>query len=138
MLLHGVGALRGVGALTGRQFNSSILSPALFAPFAGAGSDFVSQRARKRLVLARAVKGQPGKLAGLLDLACLAGREEDIRRLSGLGVSRTAIVRATGLSPSALYDVMQTQGQGADRPRVQSGRTRSGSRARRRAGEEDG
>ena len=87
----------------------------LLALFAQVESDILSEGAGKRVVVARVLNGKLERPKGALDPACLVGWEEGVRRFHGLGVSRTVISRATRLSRSAPYDVMQSLGQGTDR-----------------------
>ena len=47
---------------------------------------------------------------GSLGVSRLDGKEDEIRRFLGLGVSKTAIAKITGVSRTTLYSFLRTRG----------------------------
>ena len=82
----------------------------LFALFAEVERDLISERTREGLAKARASGRKLGRPKGSLGVSRLSGKENDIRRFLGLGVSKTAIAKLTGVSRTTLYSFMRTRG----------------------------
>ena len=82
----------------------------LFALFAEVERDLISERTREGLAQARASGKQRGRPKGALGVSRLDGKEDDLRRVLELGVSKTAIATITGVSRPSLYSFMSTRG----------------------------
>ena len=88
----------------------------LFALFVEVERDLISERTREGLARPRCAGRKLGRPKGSLGVSRLDGREDDIRRLLELGVSKTAIAKLTGVSRTALYSFVKTRGLGPHRP----------------------
>ena len=82
----------------------------LFALFAEVERDLISERTREGLAKARAAGRKLGRPKGSLGVSRLDGKEDEIRRFLGLGVSKTAIAKITGVSRTTLYSFLTTRG----------------------------
>ena len=94
----------------GKQDIQTKVMTALFALFAEAERDLISERTREGLAKARSLGRKLGRPKGALGVSRLNGKEDDIRRFLGLGVSKTAIAKLTGGSRTTLYSFMSTRG----------------------------
>ena len=84
----------------------------LFALFAEVERDLISERTREGLAKARASGRKLGRPKGSLGVSRLDGKEDEIRHFLGLGVSKTAISKITGVSRPTLYSFMSTRVNG--------------------------
>ena len=92
-----------------RDIQTTVMTT-LFALFAEVERDLISERTREGLARARASGKQLGRPKGALGVSRLDGKEDDLRRVLELGVSKTAIATITGVSRPSLYSFMSTQG----------------------------
>lgn len=82
----------------------------LFAVFAEVERELISERTREGLAKAKASGKKLGRPKGALGTSRLDGREDDIRKLLALGVSKSAVARITGVSRPTLYNFLSTWG----------------------------
>ena len=87
----------------GRQDLQTKVMTTLFALFAELERELISERTREGLARARASGKKLGRPKGPLGTSRLDGREEENRKLLGLGVSKSAVVEITGVSRPTLY-----------------------------------
>ena len=92
-----------------RDIQTTVMTT-LFALFAEVERDLISERTREGLAQARASGKKLGRPKGALGVSRLDGKEDDIRRVLELGVSKTAIAKITGVSRTSLYSFMRTRG----------------------------
>ena len=83
---------------------------ALFALLAEVERELISERTQESLAKARASGKKLGRPKGSLGTSRLDGREDEIRRLLDLGVSKRAVAKITGLSRPTLYNFLNTRG----------------------------
>ena len=76
----------------------------LFALFAEAERDLISERTREGLAKARASGKKLGRPKGSLGVSRLDGREDEIRHFLNLGVSKSSIAKITGVTRPTLYN----------------------------------
>ena len=84
----------------GRQDLQTKVMTTLFAELE---RELISERTREGLARARASGKKLGRPKGPLGTSRLDGREEENRKLLGLGVSKSAVVEITGVSRPTLY-----------------------------------
>ena len=89
----------------------------LFALFAEVEREFISERTREGLAKARASGKKLGRPKGSLGTSRLDGREDEIRKLLDLGVSKSAVAKITCVSRPTLYNFLNTRNMKA--PAVQ-------------------
>ena len=82
----------------------------LFALFAEVERELISERTREGLARARASGKKLGRPKGSLGTSRLDGREDEIRKLLDLGVSKSAVAKITGVSRPTLYNFLNTRG----------------------------
>lgn len=85
----------------------------LFALFAEAERELISERTREGLAKAKASGKNLGRPKGSLGTSRLDGREDEIRKLLDPGVSKSAVAKITGVSRPTLYNFLSTRGVAA-------------------------
>ena len=93
----------------GRQDLQTKIMTTLFALFAEVERELISERTREGLARARASGKKLGRPKGSLGTSQLDGREDEIRRLLDLGVSKSAVAKITGVSRPTLYNFLNTR-----------------------------
>ena len=94
----------------GRQDLQTKVMTTLFALFAEVERELISERTREGLAKARASGKKLGRPKGSLGTSRLDGREQEIRKLLDLGVSKSAVARITEVSQPTLYNFLNTRG----------------------------
>ena len=109
----------------GRQDLQTKVMTTLFALFAEVERELISERTREGLARAKATGKKLGRPKGALGTSRLDGREDEIRKLLDLGVSKSAVAKITGVSRPTLYNFLKTRRVGAStvRGRVRGGRS---------------
>ena len=97
----------------GRQDLQTKVMTTLFALFAEVERELISERTREGLAKARASGKKLGRPKGSLGASRLDGREDEIRKLLDLGVSKSAVAKITGVSRPTLYNFLKTRRVGA-------------------------
>ena len=93
----------------GQQNLQTKVMTTLFALFAEVERELISERTREGLARARASGKKLGRPKGSLGTSRLDGREEEIRNLLDLGVSKSAIAKITEVSRPTLYNFLNTR-----------------------------
>ena len=93
----------------GRQDLQTKIMTTLFALFAEVERELISERTREGLAKAKASGKKLGRPKGSLGPSRLDGREEEIRKLLDLGVSKSAVAKITGVSRPTLYNFLNTR-----------------------------
>ena len=81
----------------------------LFALFAEVERELISERTREGLAKAKASGKKLGRTKGSHGRSRLDGREDEIRKLLDLGVSKRAVAKITGVSRPTLYNFLNTR-----------------------------
>lgn len=81
----------------------------LFSLFAEIERELISLRTKEALHAAKAAGKKLGRPKGSLGQSKLSGKEEEIRRLLNLGVSKVSIAKITGVSRSTLCHFIQSR-----------------------------
>lgn len=81
----------------------------MFGLFADIERDLISIRTTEGLAAAKASGKQLGRPAGTLGRSKLDGREEEIRELLGLNVSKSSIAKITGVDRATLNHFIKTR-----------------------------
>lgn len=81
----------------------------LFGLFADIERDLISLRTKEGLAAARAAGKLLGRPKGKLGYSKLDGREEEIKKLLSLKVSKASIAKITGVTSATLYHFLQTR-----------------------------
>ena len=97
----------------GRQDLQTKVMTTLFALFADVERELISERTREGLAKAKATGKKLGRPKGALGTSRLDGREDEIRKLLDLGVSKSAVAKITGVSRPTLYNFLNTRRVGA-------------------------
>ena len=84
----------------GKQDLQTKVMIALFGLFSEDERDLISERTKEGLAAAEAQGKMLSRPKGKQGKSKLDGKEQDIRRFLELGVSKTAIVKVTGVSPT--------------------------------------
>ena len=100
----------------GRQDLQTKVMTTLFALFAEVERELISERTREGLARVRASGKKLGRPKGSLGASRLDGREDEIRQMLDLGVSKSGVAKITGVSRPTLYNFLnsrriQTQSQ---------------------------
>ena len=97
----------------GRQDLQTKVMTTLFALFAEVERELISERTKEGLAKVKASGKTLGRPKGSLGTSRLDGREDEIRKLLNLGVSKSAVAKITGVSRPTLYNFLSTRGVGA-------------------------
>lgn len=95
--------------LDGKQDLQTKVIVTLFSLFAEIERELISMRTKEGLAAARASGKHLGRPQGRLGKSKLDGKEEEIRRLLALQVSKASIAKITGVDRSTLYNFIQTR-----------------------------
>ena len=106
-------AIKGNIRFEGRQDLQTKVMTTLFALFAEVERELISERTREGLARARASGKKLGRPKGSLGTSRIDGREDEIRKLLDLGVSKSAVAKITGVSRPTLYNFLNTRGMRA-------------------------
>lgn len=93
----------------GEQDIQSKVTIAMFGLFADIEQDFISQRTKQGLMLAKLRGKLPGRPKGTLGKSKLDGKEKEIKNLLDLGVSKSSIAKILGASRSTLFHFIQSR-----------------------------
>lgn len=93
----------------GRQDLQTKVMTTLFALVAEVEHELISARAREGLDKARASRKKLGRTKRALRTSRLDAREDEIRKLLDLEVSKSAVARITGVSRPTLYNFLNTR-----------------------------
>ena len=110
----------------GRQDLQTKVMTTLFALFAEIERELISERTREGLAKARASGKKLGRPKGSLGTSRLDGREDEIRKLLDLGVSKSAVAKIIRVSRPTLYNFLNSRGIQTLSERETVGRVRSG------------
>lgn len=95
--------------LHGTQDLQSKITVTLFGLFAEIERDLISMRTREGLAAARASGKLLGRPKGRLGVSKLDGREEEIKKLLALQVSKASIAKITGVDRATLVHFIKTR-----------------------------
>lgn len=95
--------------LDGRQDLQTKIIITLFGLFADIERELISMRTKEGLMAARAAGKRLGRPRGRLGQSKLSGKEEEIRRLLALDVSKTSIAKITGVDRSTLSHFIRSR-----------------------------
>lgn len=95
--------------LAGSHDLQSKMMITLFGLFADIERDLISLRTKEGLAAARAAGKLLGRPKGKLGYSKLDGREEEIKKLLSLKVSKASIAKITGVTSATLYHFLQTR-----------------------------
>ena len=82
----------------------------LFGLFAEIERELISLRTKEALAAARAAGKRLGRPYGTRGRSKLDGREQDIKRLLAMHVSKASIANITGVDRATLYHFMRSRG----------------------------
>ncbi len=95
--------------LEGKQDLQSKITVTLFGLFAEIERDLISLRTKEGLAAARASGKRLGRPKGKLGPSKLDGKEEEIKKLLGLQVSKASIAKITGVDRATLVHFIKTR-----------------------------
>ena len=95
--------------LNGSQDMQTKVMVTMFSLFAEIERDLISMRTKEGLAAARASGKKLGRPKGVLGKSKLDGREDEIKRLLTLGVSKASIAKITGVDRSTLYNFIRSR-----------------------------
>jgi len=95
--------------LNGSQDMQSKVMVTMFSLFAEIERDLISMRTKEGLAAARASGKKLGRPKGVLGKSKLDGREDEIKRLLALEVSKASIAKITGVDRSTLYNFIRSR-----------------------------
>jgi len=81
----------------------------MFGLFAEIERDLISMRTREGMAAAKASGKKLGRPKGVPGKLKLDGREDEIKRLLALGVSKSSIAKITGVDRSTLYNFIRSR-----------------------------
>jgi DNA invertase Pin-like site-specific DNA recombinase len=96
--------------LNGSQDMQTKVMVTMFSLFAEIERDLISMRTKEGLAAAKASGKKLGRPKGVLGKSKLDGREDEIKRLLALGVSKASIAKITGVDRSTLYNFIRSRG----------------------------
>jgi DNA invertase Pin-like site-specific DNA recombinase len=96
--------------LNGSQDMQTKVMVTMFSLFAEIERDLISMRTKEGLAAAKASGKKLGRRKGALGKSKLDGREDEIRRLLDLDVSKASIAKITGVDRSTLYNFIRSRG----------------------------
>ena len=92
-----------------RQDLQTKIMTTLFVLFAEVERELISECTREGLAKAKASGKKLGRPKGSLGTSRLDGREDEIRELLDLGVSKSAVAKITGVSRPTLYNFLSSR-----------------------------
>lgn len=95
--------------LEGKQTLQSKVMVTLFSLFADIERELISLRTKEGLAAAQAAGKRLGRPKGRLGRSKLNGKEDEIRKLLALHVSKASIAKITGVDRSTLYHFMRSR-----------------------------
>jgi DNA invertase Pin-like site-specific DNA recombinase len=95
--------------LEGKQTLQSKVMVTLFSLFADIERELISLRTKEGLAAAQAAGKRLGRPKGRLGRSKLNGKEDEIRKLLDLQVSKASIAKITGVDRSTLYHFMRSR-----------------------------
>ena len=95
--------------LNGTQDLQGKVMVTMFGLFADIERELISMRTKEGLAAARAKGKQLGRPKGTLGKSKLDGKEEEIKRLLGLGVSQSSIAKITGVHSTTLHRFIKSR-----------------------------
>lgn len=95
--------------LNGSQDIQTKVMVTMFGLFAEIERDLISMRTKEALAAAKASGKQLGRPKGTKGKSKLDGREEEIKELLGMGVSKASIAKITGVSRANLYHFIESR-----------------------------
>lgn len=96
--------------LNGSQDMQTKVMVTMFSLFAEIERDLISMRTKEGLAAAKASGKKLGRPKGVLGKSKLDGREDEIKRLLALEVSKASIAKITGVDRSTLYNFIRSRG----------------------------
>lgn len=96
-------------SLNGKQDLQSKVMVTLFGLFAEIERELISVRTKEGLAAARAMGKVLGRPKGSLGASRLNGKEDEIKRLLTLKVSKSSIAKITGVKASTLHHFLSTR-----------------------------
>ena len=96
--------------LNGSQDMQTKVMVTMFSLFAEIERDLISMRTKEGLAAAKASGKKLGRPRGVLGKSKLDGREDEIKRLLALEVSKASIAKITGVDRSTLYNFIRSRG----------------------------
>jgi len=96
--------------LNGSQDIQTKVMVTMFGLFAEIERDLISMRTKEALAAAKASGKTLGRPKGVLGKSKLDGREDEIKRLLALDVSKASIAKITGCDRSTLYNFIRSRG----------------------------
>jgi len=96
--------------LNGSQDMQTKVMVTMFSLFAEIERDLISMRTKEGLAAAKASGKKLGRPKGVLGKSKLDGREDEIRRLLALEISKASIAKITGVDRSTLYNFIRSRG----------------------------
>jgi DNA invertase Pin-like site-specific DNA recombinase len=96
--------------LNGSQDIQTKVMVTMFGLFAEIERDLISMRTKEGLAAAKASGKKLGRRKGALGKSKLDGREDEIKRLLDLDVSKASIAKITGVDRSTLYNFIRSRG----------------------------
>ncbi len=95
--------------LNGSQDMQTKVMVTMFSLFAEIERDLISMRTKEGLAAAKASGKKLGRPRGVLGKSKLDGREDEIKRLLALEVSKASIAKITGVDRSTLYNFIRSR-----------------------------
>ena len=95
--------------LNGSQDMQTKVMVTMFSLFAEIERDLISMRTKEGLAAAKASGKKLGRPKGVLGKSKLDGREDEIKRLLAIGVSKASIAKITGVDRSTLYNFIRSR-----------------------------
>lgn len=96
--------------LNGSQDMQTKVMVTMFSLFAEIERDLISMRTKEGLAAAKASGKKLGRPKGTLGKSKLDGREDEIKKLLALNVSRASIAKITGVDRSTLHNFIRSRG----------------------------
>jgi DNA invertase Pin-like site-specific DNA recombinase len=96
--------------LNGSQDMQTKVMVTMFSLFSEIERDLISMRTKEGLAAAKASGKKLGRPRGVLGKSKLDGREDEIKRLLTLEVSKASIAKITGVDRSTLYNFIRSRG----------------------------
>ena len=95
--------------LSGKQDLTARVMVTMFSLFAEIERELISRRTKEALAVARAEGKKLGRPKGILGKSKLDGKEQEIKKLLALQVSKASIAKITGVDPATLHHFIRTR-----------------------------